>query len=159
MVQPVNPEYFVLSPSTLDAMTTSANTTLRVGPPQRLKLLSRLPFFRQGPPIVVPEPLKPLWFTKGWRQASDGKSYSGSYTVEGRKWRGMIQEPYRHGFTAYIWNPPISEIRRNTSHGPCFMPNGESGRYHVYFHNAPKSLDHAITSIETVLAQACRGSL
>ena len=159
MVQRVSPEYFVLTPSAPTATTTADNSTIRLGPPQRLKLLARLPFFRQGPPLIVPEPLKPLWFTKDWRRAADGKSYGGTYTAGGRSWRGLIQEPYPRGYAAYIWQPPIAEIRRNTSHGPCFMPNGESGRYQVYFHNAPSSLDHAITSIETVLAQACHGKV
>jgi hypothetical protein len=156
MAQQVDPKLFVLMPSTSDAMATAENTTLHLGPPQKLTLLSCLRFFRKGPPLVIPEPLKPLWYTKGWRQAEDGKSFKGRYAAEGQTWRGMIQEPYKNGFIVYIWRPPITEIRRNTSHGPCFMPSGENERYQVHFRNAPKSLDHAITCIETVLAQACR---
>lgn len=157
MQQRVEPDYFALSPLSPEAAAASVHATVRLGPAQRVKLLARLPFFRQGPPLLVPEPLKPLWFTKNWRRSSDGKSYTGSYTAAGRTWRGMIQEPYPHGYVAYIWHPPIAQIRHNTSHGPCFNPSGESGRYQIYFHNTPSSLDHAITSIEAVLAQAYGG--
>ena len=154
MQRQVAPDYFALSPLSSDAAASSIYSTIQLGPPQRVRLFSSLSFFRKGASLVVTEPLRPLWFIKNWRRAADGKSYTGTYTAVGRTWRGMIQEPYPHGYTAYIWQPPIAEIRRNTAHGPCFMPNGESGRYQVYFHNTPTSLDHAITSIESVLAQA-----
>jgi hypothetical protein len=139
--------------------TVSANRAVQLGPAQRVKLSLRQFFMRQGPPLVIPQTPKPLWFEKGWRQAPNAKEYQGFYTAAGRKWRGLIVEPYPKGFTAYIWHPPKADIQRNTSHGSCFSANGETGRFHIHFHTMPSSLDHAITSIEEVLAHALNGNV
>lgn len=145
------PNYFDLRPAS------SANPLLRLGPPQPVKLGLRKLFIRQGPPVIIPEAHKPLWFEKGWRRATEGKEYTGRYAVAGRTWQGLIQEPYSGGYTAYIWHPPKPDIQRNTSHGPCFSPNGETGRYQILFHSTPSSLDHVITNVEAVIAQALNG--
>ena len=137
----------------------SANRPLQLGPAQRIKLNVRQFFMRQGPPVVIPQTPKPLWFEKGWRQTANAKEYKGFYTAAGHSWRGLIQEPYPKGFIAYIWNPPKPDIQRNTAHGPCFSPNGETGRYHIHFHTMPSSLAHVITSIEEVLAHALNGKV
>jgi hypothetical protein len=130
---------------------------IRLGPLQRLKLIIPQPFIRKGSPLRVPP--KPLWFEKGWRQTTEANQYTGQFKAAGRSWQGLIQQPYPGSYTAYIWQPPLAEIRRNTSHGPCFMANGEAGRYQVHFHSIPSCLDHAIDNIERVLAQACTGSV
>lgn len=132
----------------------STSVPLQLGAPQPMKLPMSLPSIYQGPPVLIPQLHKPLWFEKGWRRARDGKEYKGHFFAAGRTWRGLILEPYPRGFTAYIWHPPKSDIHRNTSHGPCFSPNGETGRHEILFHSTPTSLDHVITSIEEVLAQA-----
>ncbi len=154
MVRQAQPNYFALIPAPQRAPAASARS-IWLGPLQRVKLALHLPFIRQGAPLRMPP--KPLWFEKGWRQAADAHQYTGQYKAGGHTWRGLIQQPYPGGYTAYIWDPPLKKIRRNTSHGPCFMPNDETGRYQVHFHTAPSSLDHAITSIERVLTEACTG--
>ena len=145
------PNYFDLRPAS------SANPLLRLGPPQPVNLGLRQFFMRQGAPVIIPEAHKPLWFEKGWRRATDGKKYTGHYAAGGRTWQGLIQAPYPGGYTAYIWHPPKADIQRNTTHGPCFSKNGEAGRYQILFHSTPSSLDHVITSVEAVLAQALNG--
>jgi hypothetical protein len=143
--------YFDLRPAS------SATSSIRLGPPQPVKLGLRQLFIRQGPPLIIPERHMPLWFEKGWRRANGDKEYIGHYGATGRIWRGLILEPYPKGYMAYIWHPPKADIQRNTTHGPCFSPNGENGRYQVFFHSTPSSLDHVITSIEEVLTQALNG--
>lgn len=103
---------------------------------------------------MIPTQPQPLWHARGWRKASNAKEYSGHFASAGRTWRGLVEEPYPGGFRAYIWHPPLEEIRRNTIHSPCFSRNGDGGRYHVHFSQAPRSLDQAITSVELVLAEA-----
>lgn len=122
---------------------------------QRLKLVIGLSGIRQGAPLRIPP--KPLWFEKGWRPGTEANQYTGEYRAAGRTWRGLIQQPYPGGYTAYIWQPPLAELKRNTTHSPCFIASGEAGRYQVHFHTIPTSLDHVITSIEMVLGQACTG--
>lgn len=128
-----------------------------LGKPQPVQFRLSWPFIRRGPPILIPKAEKPFWFEKGWRTSADGKQYVGLYTAVGRTWRGLIQEPYPGGYEAYIWHPPLAQIKRNTSHGPCFMANGETGRFQIYFHATPTCLDHAIDSVERVLTEACTG--
>jgi hypothetical protein len=149
--------YFDLRPTSQGPVAFSAKPPIQLGPPLQMKLGLRQLFIRQGPPMIIPEAHKPLWFEKGWRRASGGKEYTGRFSAAGRTWRGLIVEPYPKGYRAYIWHPPTPDIQRNTSHGPCFSPNGETGRYQVLFHSTPSSLDHVITSIEEVLAQALNG--
>ena len=150
-------DFFDLRISPQGKATASAKPSIQLGPPHRMKLRLRQFFIRQGAPVLIPKMHKPLWYEKGWRKTANAKEYKGLYTAAGRTWRGLIQEPYPKGFTAYIWNPPKSDIQRNTSHGPCFSSNGETGRYEILFHSTPTSLDHVITSIEEVLAQALNG--
>lgn len=125
-----------------------------LGQPQRLHFRFAWPLIRRGRPLLIPKTEKPFWFEKGWRSSADGKQYSGSYTAHGHTWRGLIRIPYSGGYEAYIWHPPLSQLQRHTGHGPCFMPNGESGRYVIHFREIPRSLDHAISNIETVLQEA-----
>jgi len=129
---------------------------LRLGPVQPVRLAPNLFFVRQSPPVVVPQTEHPLWYEKGWRQAPNAKEFLGQYAVAGRTWRGLIEQPYPGAFTAYIWHPPLDEIRRNTSHSYCFVRNGEADRYLVHYCRMPLSLDHAIVSVERVLAAACK---
>lgn len=130
------------------------DTGPQLGPAQKIKKNLWLSFLRKGSPVIVPEACKPLWFEKGWRRSANAKEYTGYFKVASSTWRGLILEPYASGYKAYIWNPPASDIRRNTSHGPCFSPNGETGRYQILFHSTPKSIDHVIVSVEEVLRQA-----
>ena len=156
MVRQTKPNYFELQPIPPGASATSlVPAPIRLGPLQRLKLAVRLSLIRTG--SRVPVPPKPLWVAKGWRQAAGAKEYTGQYKAAGRTWRGLIQHPYPGGYHAYIWSPPLEELQRNTGHKPCFSPNGEAGRYQIHFHTIPTSVDHAITSIEAVLAEACTG--
>lgn len=147
----------VVSGPIIRAGTARADSGLRVGIAHRIKLALGLSLIPRGARLVVPPTATPLWTVKGWQRAPDGNGYTGSYVAAGRTWPGRIQEPYPGGFQAYIWYPPMADIRSRTSHGACFSSNGESGRYHVHFHTTPSSLDHAITSIERVLQQACNG--
>lgn len=130
--------------------------SLRLSPARSVKLTSDLFLIRQGPPVVIPQTERPLWYEKGWRQALNAKEFVGQYAVAGRTWRGLIEQPYSGAFTAYIWHPPLDEIWRNTSHSYCFVRNGEAGRYLVHYCRMPLSLDHAIVSVERILAAACK---
>ena len=150
----------VLSGSTIWAQTTQphgAGSPLRIGVAHRVKTALGLSLIPRGARVVIPLTPTPLWTVKGWQRATNGNSYTGVYAAAGATWRGLVQEPYPGGYQAYIWNPPIADIRNRTSHGPCFTSNGESGRYLVHFHTTPSSLDHAITCIERVLQQARNG--
>lgn len=134
---------------------------VQLGPPQRIQLPNFLRLIRRGSPVVVPPTsptLKPLWHEKGWRHAPNAHAIAGWYVAGGQKWRRLIEEPYPKGYAAYIWQPPLAGIRSYTSHGPCFAPSGETGRFRILFHSTPTSLDHVITSVETVLTQACTGT-
>ncbi len=128
-----------------------------LGQPRRLKLPFSWSFLRRGRPVLIPKPHQPLWAEKGWHSSADGKEYSGYYTASGRRWRGLIRQPYAGRYDAYIWSPPLDELARYTSHRPCFSTNGEAGRHSVHFTKIPDSLDHAITNIETILTQAVTG--
>lgn len=110
------------------------------------------PPIRKGPPLAIQTRCAPLWKEKGWRR--NGADYEGFYRAAGRAWRGLIQEPYPGRYQAFIWNPPLPQISRRTPHGPCFQNGQSDGRYQVHYHTAPRSLDHAITTIEDVLAEA-----
>jgi len=110
------------------------------------------PVIRKGLPLVIPHREDPLWQAKGWRR--NGRGYEGHYRAGRYQWCGLIQEPYPGSFTAYIWNPPLAELSRRTSHRPCFNTSGTDGRFKGHFHTMPSSLDHSIASIEAVLAEA-----
>lgn len=107
---------------------------------------------RRGLPLVIPRREDPLWHEKGWRR--NGRGYEGSYQAGAYRWRGLIQEPYPGSFAAYIWNPPLAELGRRTSHRPCFNSGGADGRFSIHFHSMPVSIDHSIASIEAVLRDA-----
>ena len=128
---------------------------LRLRQLQPLKINFTFPFIRRGQPLLISKAHKPLWFEQGWRPVADGKDYVGYYVTAGRTWRGLIRQPYAGSYQAYIWHPPLDELGRNTSHRPCFSQNGEAGRYSIHFRTSPQSLDHTITTVESVLAQAC----
>jgi hypothetical protein len=132
---------------------------LRLSPAQSVKLTSNLFLIRQGPPVAIPRTERPLWYEKGWREAPNANGFVGQYAVAGHTWRGLIEQPYSGGFTAYIWHPPLDEIRRNTTHAYCFTRNGEADRYLVHYCRMPLSLDHAIVSVERVLAVACKRAI
>jgi hypothetical protein len=133
-------------------------TPLRVvlGPPRRLDVnLQALfggPPLRRGPPLVLPGRQDPLWREKGWRR--NGAGYAGYYHAGGDRWRGLVREPYPGGFEAYIWRPPLAELRRYTSYAACFQATGGNGSYKVHFHTMPDSVDHTIAAIEEVLGEA-----
>jgi hypothetical protein len=138
-----------------------AASAITLGPPQPVKLAQPLIFVkgqrvRPGPPLTLTPHHQPLWYVKGWRKAPDTPEYTGLYTAAGRTWRGLITQPYPSQFDAYIWDPPLRELEKNTDHRWCFGGNG-GGRHHVHFRLAPTSLDHAITSVEVVLAEALNG--
>jgi hypothetical protein len=97
---------------------------------------------------------RPHWQELGWSVSSDNKEFRGEYRAAGRRWRGRIRIPYPGAYTAYIWHPPLTEIRRHTGYGYCFFSQPESGCYEVHFHTTPRSLTHAITTVERVLSLA-----
>ena len=135
----------------------SLRSPMRMGPPVRMNPERRPRLIPLGTPLVDPGPLKPLWSERGWRKTSNGKEYKGRYSAAGRTWGGLIHIPFPGSYKAYIWRPPLDEIRKNTSHGPCFLPNGRWGRYEIHLNPLPSSPDHLIASVERILAQACHG--
>jgi hypothetical protein len=155
MFRKAKTNWFALTPSQKGRSASSPGAAVQLGLPQRLKRALHLPFIRRGPALSLPP--KPLWFEKGWRPVAGTNQYTGLYRAPGRTCPGLIQQPYPGGYTAYIWDPPLAEIQRNTGHRACFLPNGEAGRFQVHFHTLPTSLDHAITSIEAVLTAAYTG--
>lgn len=130
--------------------------SVRLGPAQRVPLDRQNVFggqlMRRGVPLLVRARSDPYWQEKGWRR--NGAGYSGPFRVGGRQWSGAIEEPYPGGFRAFIWNPPLVELGRNTGHRPCFQNGRTDGRYEVHFHTMPASLDHAIAGVEKVLGEA-----
>lgn len=132
-----------------------ARRAVALGPARRVRLdtgaLSGGTPVRRGAPLIVPQHHDPLWVEKGWQR--NGNGYTGTYRAGGRQWRGLIEEPYPGGYKAFIWDPPLRELDRHP-HRPCFRRNGGGGRYEVHFQSLPASLDHAITNVETVLAEA-----
>jgi hypothetical protein len=155
MFRQAKTDWFALTPSQQGRAAASRGAAVQLGLPQRLKRALGLSLIRRGPALSLPP--KPLWFEKGWRPVAGTNQYTGLYQAAGRTCRGLIQQPYPGGYIAYIWHPPLAEIQRNTGHRPCFLPNGEAGRFQVHFHTLPASLDHAITSIEAVLTAAYSG--
>lgn len=135
-----------------------AEPKVRLGEPRQIRLVTPVapprPTVRRGVPLRVPVRNEPLWKEKGWRQ--EGNTYRGQFRVNGRSWPGLIDSPYAGSFQAYIWNPPLPEIGSRTGHRACFRQStrGGQGCYYVHYHTMPVSLDHAITTIEAVLAEA-----
>jgi len=147
-------------PRRLAGESSPAPPRIVLGPPRIVKAAGlELPPtatpLRRGPPLVLPARADPLWTEKGWRR--NGTDYAGCYRAGGQRWQGLIREPYPGAFDAYIWHPPLAELNRRTSHAPCFQSNGGDGCYKVHFYDMPGSLDHAIVSIEAVLAEAVVG--
>jgi len=128
-----------------------------VGPPRSMKVNMEALWggepIRKGAPLVVPRRHDPLWVETGWRR--NGKEYQGYFRAAGRRWRGLIREPYPGGYQAYIWHPPMRALR-GRPHEPCFRRDGRDGRYSVHFRRMPASVDHAIVNVEEVLADALR---
>jgi hypothetical protein len=128
---------------------------VRLGPPRRVEMDVPGPVggmrLRRGPRLILPVRHDPLWAEKGWRR--NGNGHEGQFRAGRWRWRGLVHIPYPGGFEAYIWNPPLAELARRTRYRPCFQPAGGS-RYKVHFHAMPTSLDHAIATVERVLAQA-----
>lgn len=103
------------------------------------------------PRATVRRQLIPLYEEMGWRK--NGHLYQGYYQANGRKWRGEIYEHYRGFYEAFIYNPPVQNLKRHP-HGPCFNPNGVTGRWKVHFREMPMNVDQAIMNIETILKEA-----
>lgn len=130
-------------------------SSVKLGQSYTLKLAVPIHLIRPGYQLDVPlSSPEPFWLEKGWQQGRVGRQHTGYYEANRRRWRGMINQPYTGRFDAYIWEPPITELSRNTAHRACFSPNGETGRYQVHFHTMPSSLDHALAQIEHVLKEA-----
>lgn len=104
---------------------------------------------RRHAPVVV-RSRQPLWAEKGWRQ--EGAHYVGEFRANAQRWAGRIESPYPGAYTAYIYQPPLDALA-NHEHKPCFRFVGGSC-YNVHFSTMPISIDHAITTIEAVLADA-----
>jgi len=141
------------------ATTASPRPAVVLGPPRRVTLApgQALPApvpraIPRGLPLVIPRREDPLWQEKGWRR--NGRGYEGFFRAGRYRWRGMINEPYPGSFDAYIWNPPLAELGNRTSHRPCFSLAGADGRFKIHFHTMPANIDHAVGSVEAVLAQA-----
>ncbi|MCS7222652.1 MAG: hypothetical protein RML36_07890 [Anaerolineae bacterium] len=143
----------------------SSASTVRLGLPRRIRLDEPMPqadpWIRRGEPLVVRPRPAPLWAEKGWRR--EGNAYHGYFRANGWSWRGRVEVPYPGGYTVYIWDPPIGNLKAmNHPHHPCFMDKtreGFSDRYRVHFHTTPSSLDHIITNIEQILREAMSGKL
>lgn len=139
---------------------------IRLGPPQKLAVkMPAAPVngrrIRQGRPLVLPPVHQPLWFVKGWRKTTGRDEYRGHFDVADKQWRGLIKRRNGNDYTAFIWNPPLQQIERNTIHSACFSSSlyddaivDSTGCYRVHYHDQPGSLDHAIITIEGVLAEA-----
>lgn len=100
---------------------------------------------------TVQRQLMPLYEEKGWRK--NGHLYQGYYRINGRRWRGEIYERYPGFYEAFIYDPPVQNLKRHP-HGPCFNPNGTAGRWKVHFREMPMNVDQAIMNIETILKEA-----
>lgn len=110
------------------------------------------PAVRRHPPIVV-RAKTPLWIEKGWKRTSEG--WNGEFQAAGRRWPGRIKRPYAGAYQTWMLNPPLRELEGH-EHRPCFQrtTEAEPGWYFVHYHTMPQSLDHAITTVEAVLADA-----
>lgn len=126
--------------------------SIRLDPALRPPIREGRSRIRQGPPFTLPTTNPSLWQEKGWRRTGNG--VEGNFRSAGRAWRGLVKEPYPGRFQAFIWGPPMPEIGRNTAHGACFMNRQADGRYQVHYNTNPRSLDHAICTIEDVLGEA-----
>ena len=143
-----------------------AHMQIRLGPPQRMTvkpppIMVNGRRLIQGRPLVIPPLHSPLWFANGWRKAAGKNEFTGHYSVAGRRWRGLIKDGNGRAYTAFIWNPPMAQIERNTIHSVCFSSSlrddsitDTKACYRVHYEVNPGSLDHAIVSIELVLAEA-----
>lgn len=113
------------------------------------------PVVRRHPPIVVKAPVSrdPLWKEKGWR--ADGNGWCGEFRAGGRRWPGKIESPYKGHYQTWMANPPLQELEGH-EHRPCFQRTGTTPEnwYFVHYHTMPRSLDHAITTVEAVLDDA-----
>jgi|WetSurMetagenome_2_1015567.scaffolds.fasta_scaffold63826_4 hypothetical protein len=129
---------------------------VRFGPPRRTSISMTAafggPLLRRGAPIFPWHHTEPQWIERGWQRS--GNSYFGHYHAAGRRWRGMILQPYPGGYEAYIWRPPLGELERNTNHRPCFVRPQADGRFMIHFWEMPASLDHAVKCVEDVLKEA-----
>lgn len=147
----------------------AARLSLRRGAP----LVVAAPAVRQGPPLAVAcsargDPTRTgelrrgapllvqhnaaLWAEKGWQETPVG--YAGAFRAAGRQWRGLIEAPYPGAYRALIWEPPLGALAGHP-HRPCFRRNGHGPEcYEVHYNEMPQSLDHAITTVEMVLADA-----
>lgn len=95
---------------------------------------------------------RPLWAEKAWRL--EAGAYVGEYQAAGRKFSGRIETPYQGAYTAYIYRPPMYALDGH-EHRPCFRQNGRGPDWwNIHFSAMPASVDHAITTIEAVLADA-----
>lgn len=134
---------------------TISHMAITLGPPRPVRVrglgLDPVRTWRRGATLVLHRHQEPFWAEKGWRR--EGAAYVGDYLAGARRWRGRVETPYPGAYQAYIWNPPLRELKGNP-HRPCFQANGGNGRFEVHFREAPSSLSHAISSIETVLREA-----
>ena len=105
----------------------------------------------RGAPVRMRNRVDPLWADRGWRR--EANAIVGHWVAGRRRYRGRIETPFRGGFQAYIWDPPLRKIATHP-HRFCFQRSGAGGRYRVHFRRTPSSLDHTIASIEQVLREA-----
>lgn len=100
---------------------------------------------------LVPRSLCSLSQEKGWHRVGD--TYQGEFQANGRSWRGEIRCPYPGGYEVYIYDLPIQQLKRHP-HWPCFRRKGRNGRFKVHFAKTPQNVDHVISNVETILAEA-----
>ncbi len=133
------------------------NVVSAMPPPRQGAPLAITPCNDKGPRLRRGAPLRvshnaPLWAEKGWRETPEG--YAGAFRTAGRQWRGLIEIPYPDAYHALIWQPPLDALAGHP-HRPCFRRNGYGTEcYEVHYRDMPQSLDHAITTVELVLADA-----
>ena len=120
-----------------------------------LPATTQAPVVRRHPTVVVKAPVSrdPLWQEKGWRR--DGDGWYGEFQAAGRRWPGKIEAPYKGCYQTWMANPPLQELEGH-EHRPCFQRTSTTPEnwYFVHYHTMPRSLDHAITTVEAVLDDA-----
>lgn len=142
---------YVSPPSVLPRIPVDADTQL---PRVILKRQRRIALQRHPrvyhPHHIVERHLHPLYLEKGWRK--EGCVYRGYYQVDGRRWRGEIVERHRGFYEAFIYDPPLQHLQCHP-HGPCFNRSGVD-RFKVHLREMPRSVDHIIVNVETILGEA-----
>jgi len=148
--------YFTLVPAA------SLGPVRTLGPAQQVRLPARIKqryqsssYMRAGVPLRLPTKEAPIWQQKGW--AKRGNEYRGSFTAQAQSWTGIITVPFSGMYKAYIQNPPTYKLA-DTMYQHCFSGSSDYPGYDsIHFHYTPRTLEHAIATVENVLHYAMTG--